>query len=166
MMAEVWSVCVKYKGGHLDPVSRRVKWEIEDLGVKGVEQVRAVQVFQLKGDLTASDVELLCEELLHDPIVQEYSYVKGTDIDVVFMKPGVWVVEVRYKPGVFDSLAGSVLEGAKVVGVNGLKEVETYMVYLLSGDLNQEKVELICRRCLANPIIHDYKYKIYLLGKK
>ena len=36
-MENVWSVCVGYKEEQLDPVSRRVRWEIRDLGVKGVE---------------------------------------------------------------------------------------------------------------------------------
>ena len=156
-MENVWSVCVGYKEEQLDPVSRRVRWEIRDLGVKGVEWVKTVQVFQLKGKLDKSDIKFLCEELLHDPIVQEYTYVRGEKVAPLFEKPGVWVVEVRYKPGVFDSLAGSVLEGAKVIGVQGLEEAETYTIYLLSGDLNHKKVELICRRCLANPIIHSYK---------
>lgn len=156
-MTNVWTVCVGYKEEQLDPVSRRVRWEIQDLGVKGVNWVRTIQVFQLKGSLEEPDVKLLCEELLHDPIVQEYMYIRGSDVASLFEKPGVWIVEVRYKPGVFDSLAGSLLEGAKVIGLQGLEEAETYMVYLLSGELTLEKVELVCRRCLANPIIHSYK---------
>ncbi|MCS7113575.1 MAG: phosphoribosylformylglycinamidine synthase subunit PurS [Nitrososphaerota archaeon] len=152
--SKIWRVYISYSQDVLDPVSRRVRWEIEDMGVKGVERVKVVQGFRLSGDLREEDVKLLCEELLHDPIVQEYTYFLEGERDI---RLDGWVIEVRYKPGVFDSLASSVVEASKIIGVDKLSYVETFTLYVLNGCLDYDKVELIARRCLANPIIHDYK---------
>ncbi|MEM2850119.1 MAG: phosphoribosylformylglycinamidine synthase subunit PurS [Candidatus Bathyarchaeia archaeon] len=156
-MSKVWSICVGYKDEEFDPFGRRTAWEIQDLGISGVESVKTVQVYQLVGRLDEGDVRMLCEELLHDPVIQQYSYVEEIDASPLFKAPNSWSVEVKLKPGVFDSLAESVLKGAEVIGIYNIERVETYMVYLISGNLSYEKVETLCRRCLANPIIHNYK---------
>lgn len=156
-MGRNWSICIHYRDEEFDPLSRRTAWEIQDLGISGVETVKTVQVFQLMGQLDEENIKVLCEELLHDPVVQQYSYTEGIDASSLFKTPDAWSIEVRLKPGVFDSLAESVIKGAEVVGIHGIEKVETYIVYLIRGSLSYEKVELICRRCLANPIIHNYK---------
>lgn len=152
--SKIWRVYISYSQDVLDPVSRRVRWEIEDMGVRGVERVKVVQGFRLSGDLREEDIELLCKELLHDPIIQEYTYFLEGEQDI---RLDGWVIEVRYKPGVFDSLASSVVEASKIIGVDKLSYVETFTLYVLNGCLDYDKIELIARRCLANPIVHDYK---------
>ncbi|MEM2740054.1 MAG: phosphoribosylformylglycinamidine synthase subunit PurS [Candidatus Bathyarchaeia archaeon] len=153
-LSKVWRVYVSYSHDTFDPVSMRVRWEIEDMGVRGVEKVKVVQGFRLEGDLDEDDVKLLCEELLHDPIVQGYTYFLEGEHDI---RLDGWIIEVKYKPGVFDSLASSVLEASRIIGVDKLSYVETFTLYVLNGCLDYDKVELIARRCLANPIIHDYE---------
>jgi len=153
-LVNAWRVYVSYSQDALDPVSKRVRWEIEDMGVKGVERVKVIQGFRLVGDLCEDQIKLLCEELLYDPIIQEYTYFLEGEHNIQLSG---WVIEVKYKPGVFDSLASSVLEASKIIGVDSLSSVETFTLYVLYGCLDYDKVELIARRCLANPIIHDYK---------
>jgi phosphoribosylformylglycinamidine (FGAM) synthase PurS component len=153
-LVNAWRVYVSYSQDALDPVSKRVRWEIEDMGVKGVERVKVIQGFRLVGDLCEDRIKLLCEELLYDPIIQEYTYFLEGEHNIQLSG---WVIEVKYKPGVFDSLASSVLEASKIIGVDSLSSVETFTLYVLYGCLDYDKVELIARRCLANPIIHDYK---------
>lgn len=150
----VWRVYVSYKQDALDPVSMRIQWEIRDMDIKGVERVKVIQGFRLEGDLSEDDVKLICEELLHDPIIQEYVYFLEGETG---MRLDGWIIEVKYKPGVFDSLASSVLEASRIIGIDRLSRTETFTLYVLNGCLNYDKVELVARRCLANPIIHDYK---------
>jgi len=132
----------------------RIQWEIRDMDVKGVEKVKVIQGFRLDGDLSEDDVKLICEELLHDPIIQEYVYFLEGESNI---RLDGWIIEVKYKPGVFDSLASSVLEASRIIGIDRLSHAETFTLYVLNGCLNYDKVELVARRCLANPIIHDYK---------
>lgn len=150
----VWRVYVSYKQDALDPVSMRIQWEIRDMDIKEVEKVKVIQGFRLEGDLSEDDVKLICEELLHDPIIQEYVYFPE---DGPGMRLDGWIIEVKYKPGVFDSLASSVLEASRIIGIDRLSRAETFTLYVLNGCLNYDKVELVARRCLANPIIQDYK---------
>jgi phosphoribosylformylglycinamidine (FGAM) synthase PurS component len=156
-LSRIWSICVSYIDDEFDPLGRRTTWEIQDLGIGGVEGVKTIQVFQIVGCLEGEDIRKLCEELLHDPIIQQYSYIEGVDASPLFKAPNSWAIEVKLKPGVFDSLAESVLKGAEVIGIYDIEKVETYMVYLIRGNLDPEKIEVLCRRCLANPIIHNYK---------
>lgn len=152
-MSRLWRIYVSYREDEFDPASRRILWEVGDLGVEGVERVKAIQGFKLEGPIDEDTVKRICEELLYDPIVQQYTYIEGDHS----LEWSGWVVEVKYKPGVFDSLASSTVEASRIIGVSSLNSVETFTVYVLFGDLDYRKVELIARRCLANPIVHSYR---------
>ncbi|MBS7617763.1 phosphoribosylformylglycinamidine synthase subunit PurS [Candidatus Bathyarchaeota archaeon] len=94
-MSKVWSICVSYRDEEFDPLGRRTAWEIQDMGISGVGGVKTVQVFQLVGRLDEGEVRMLCEELLHDPIIQQYSYIEGIDASPLFKASNTWSVEVK-----------------------------------------------------------------------
>lgn len=151
-----WLVRVGYKDEKLDPLGRLAKNDALDLGISGVKSVRSMPTYVIEGDVSQSEVKRVCNELLADPIIQQYWIEMGngeTKLSLNFD----WMVEVYFKPGVADPVAESVKEGIKVLGIKGVKEVKTGITYLLSGGLSSKDVETICNKCLANPIIQIYK---------
>src|SRR5205823_12096447 len=74
-------------------------------------------------------------------------------------EPGNYhVVDVFFLPGVTDTLAESVLAGARMLGIPGLEHVETGRRYMLDSRLSQADVRSIAQALLYNPVIQQYAF--------
>src|SRR5712691_8342905 len=72
-------------------------------------------------------------------------------------EPGNYhIIDVFFLPGVTDTLAESVLAGARMLGIPGLEHVETGRRYMLDSDLSEEDVRTIAGALLYNPVIQQY----------
>ena len=73
-------------------------------------------------------------------------------------------VRVELKKGVADPEGKNTLKALELLGFEGLKDVKTVKVFEIhldgqSGEV-EKKVDEMCRRLLANPVIHNYSVKI------
>jgi phosphoribosylformylglycinamidine (FGAM) synthase PurS component len=155
----VWIVEVGYKNGVTDPIGFLIKKEIEDLGIKEVQEVKSISTYFIDGQVTENDVKKICEELLSDSQIQNYGYVsenlnKGLKKDF----PGAWLIEVKFKPGVTDAVGISTLNAIELLGVDMATNVNTSNKYVIIGDIVEEQIKKICDKCLANSLIQDYSY--------
>ena len=155
----VWIVEVGYKDDITDPVGFLTKKEIDDLGIKGVEEVKSISTYTILGDLGEEEVRKIGEELLSDNQIQDFGYrgvgvSKGLQHDV----PKGWLVEVGFKPGVMDAVGMSAAKAIEILGVSNVKEVKTGNKFLIIGDISEQDVKKICERVLANGLIHKYRY--------
>jgi phosphoribosylformylglycinamidine synthase PurS subunit len=151
-----WKIEVGYKPTATDAMGEGIKKDIEDLGISGVDHVKTMHVYVIHGDISESDVEMICENLLTDRITQDYEYkgsLAGQD------DAGAWVVEVTHKPGVTDPVGDSTVKGIKDLGISGVNSAKTGRKYIIKGSLTESEVEVICRRLLANSVIQDYSYE-------
>ncbi|MDZ4245966.1 MAG: phosphoribosylformylglycinamidine synthase subunit PurS, partial [Dehalococcoidia bacterium] len=48
--------------------------DIHDLGITTVSQVRVVDIYWLDADLTTEELDIICRQLLADPVTQDYRY--------------------------------------------------------------------------------------------
>lgn len=73
-------------------------------------------------------------------------------------------VRVELKKGVADPEGKNTLKALELLGFEGLRDVKTVKVFEIEfeGDAGgaQKKVEEMCRRLLANPVIHNYKISV------
>lgn len=75
-------VFVSPKEGILDPQGRAVMGALQNLGFKGVDDVRVGKYIQIDitdGDDVEDRVKKMCEELLHNPLIESYSYELSED---------------------------------------------------------------------------------------
>jgi len=151
-----WKIEVGYKSTATDAMGEGIKKDIEDLGIPGVDYVKAIQLYLIDGDLSESDVETICENLLTDRITQLYAY---RDSLVGRRDAGAWVVEVTYKPGVTDPVGDSTVKGIRDLGISGISSAKTGQKYIIKGPLSENDIEVICKRLLANDVIQDYTYE-------
>ena len=73
-------------------------------------------------------------------------------------------VRVELKKGVADPEGKNTLKALELLGFEGLKDVKTVKVFEIhldgqSGEV-EKQVDEMCRRLLANPVIHNYSIKI------
>ena len=74
-------------------------------------------------------------------------------------------VEVRLKKGVTDPEGDNVHKALTLLGFKGLRAVHTSKLFLIDlatkdAKSAQKDVEEMCRRLLANPVIHDYSISV------
>ncbi|MCJ7764014.1 MAG: phosphoribosylformylglycinamidine synthase subunit PurS, partial [Dehalococcoidales bacterium] len=124
--------------------------DIYDLGISDVTDVRVMDVYWLDARLKADELELVCHNLLADPVTQDYrsdpdSHDKSGD--------GLYSVEVACNAGVTDPAEETAMKAALDLGIDGIRAIKTARCYLIKGKLDENQLETICNRLLVNPII-------------
>ena len=144
-----WRIEVKEKQGFYDAAGEAVRKDIADLGFRGrVREVRTSQVYLLEGNLRETEVRRICEELLIDPVSQEYTYKDNAPDEEKFA-----VVEVAYNPGVMDPVEDSAKKAISDLGIKGVRAVKTAKKYLIHGKLSRRDIDLISENILYNKVI-------------
>ena len=150
----IWRVEIKQKSGLLDSAGQAVLKDIADLGVGSLSNVRVVSVYLLEGNISREDVKRICEELLVDPIVEEY----GFSLSAPQSSSNCHIVEIAYNPGVMDPVEASTIKGIRDLGIEGIVALRTARQYHLYGSLSEKDSEQITSRVLMNKLIqHSVK---------
>jgi len=151
-----YRVEVREIDGFYDAVGESVKKDIADLGFKNkVIEVKFVYVYLIEGDINEADIKKICEELLIDPITQEYSF-KGNVTD----EKGFSVVEVAYNPGVMDPVEESAKKAIRDLGIKGVREVRTTKKYLMRGKFSKSQIRSVTEKILYNKVIQHTVTKL------
>jgi len=144
-----WRIEVGEKQGSYDAAGEGVKKDIIDLGFKNrVKDVKTVQAYLLEGNLYEKDVLEICEQLLADPVTQNYSYKTP-----LFDESRYKVVEIAYNPGVMDPVEESAKKAIRDLGINGIRTVRTAKKYLFEGRLSDKDIHTIAENVLYNKVI-------------
>ena len=144
----IWRIEAKQKDGILDPIGKSIAKDITDLGFD-VSQVRVVSVFLLEGNITRAEVKRIGDELLIDPIVEQYSF----DLKLPLQLATHHVVEIAYNPGVMDPVEASTLKGIRDLGITGITAVRTAKQFHIHGKISVQQLESITSRVLMNKLI-------------
>ena len=151
--AMIHRIEVAARKGFSDPHAAGVARQIAELGIRSVDSVASSRLFFLTGGLSAEDARKAAEELLTDPVIEQYSF--GAPAEV----PGV--IEVHLKPGVMDPVAASAEQAIRDMGL-AIDSVRTARRYELAGPVGCEQLDAIARRLLANPVIEDIYFNAHI----
>jgi phosphoribosylformylglycinamidine synthase II len=143
----LYRIEISVKEEYNDPRADGLEKDIFDLGITAVEKVRVANVYLLEGDISDSELESICRELLTDPIVEEYTHREAP------VPAGARLVEVAYNPGVMDPVEESVKKGITDLGIDSVKAVRTAQKYLLWGDIPDDTLQSICDKLLVNSVV-------------
>ncbi len=123
----------------------------------GLGQVRSVQVSDLyfvRGELTHADLEQLAQELLADPIVENYR-LRPVDAPPEESEIG-HVAEVGFHPGVTDPVAENLLQRAHLLGIGTVEAASTGKRYVFEGALAKDDLRQIAEQVLCNDVVQTY----------
>jgi len=143
----LFRVEVSIKDGFRDPRGEALQKDMRDLGITTVKQVQVSDIYLLEGNLGETEVRRICEELLADPVVEEYSYKE------IPPPQGAHLIEVAYNPGVMDPVEESIKKGIRDLGITTVESVRTAKRYRLWGELSDETFQSICDKLLVNSVI-------------
>jgi phosphoribosylformylglycinamidine synthase len=139
------------KAGFPDPEGDRLEKDIRDIGIMTVKQARVSDVYLLEGELDEAEVVKIGQELLADPVVEDFSWGEGPLPSIE--GEDAHVIEVAYNPGVTDPVAGSVGKAIRDLGIATVTSVKTARKYSLQGDLSEEALQSICDKLRVNSLI-------------
>ena len=144
------------KDGFYDAVGESVKKDIIDLGFKNkIKEVKFVYVYLIEADLQESDIRRICEELLIDPVTQDYSCRGSVSNEQAYKR-----VEIAYNPGVMDPVEDSAKKAIRDLGIEGVRAVKTAKKYLIKGNFSKKEILSISKKILFNKVIqHAVKGK-------
>jgi len=140
-----------------DPGGLKAMGQIRDLGIECVQDVRAVSVYLVDGELDPQQVRTLTEALFIDPVVQQYR-ICGLDEEAWPWAEGEGVhsIEVKRRPGVMDPVQQSAMKGAADLGLAaGVESIRTAVRYLIRGKLSRDQLDRIAYKALANATIEE-----------
>lgn len=121
------------------------------LGIR-VEDLKLIDVYLVDLPLSRSEIKLVEEEILVDPILQEsfYSYT-GNWLEEDFK----WLVQIGLKPGIKDGSGERAKQAVEdLLGKELDGKVYTAREFLLDGDLDRSEVSEIASELMANDLIH------------
>ncbi len=148
-----WKIEISLQQHIDDAVGLGIVQDIRDLGIENVEHVRTAQLYWLTGGITKIELETICTALLTDAITQRYTYNGSSGNNDV---GNAWIVEVKFKPSVTDSVGDSVMKGIQDLGIYDVESVRTGQKYVITGALSAEQIKTISHRLLANDVIQNF----------
>lgn len=156
----LWRVTVRSRSAEYSPQVGGTLRRLHRYGFREVERVDFARVFLLAGVEDRASAERVGAELLADPVIEEASVAEVAPSRSEAPDGGV-VVEVHFHPGVMDPVAESTVSAVRDLGIS-CTGVRTARQYTLYGRLEQERVALLVRRCLANECIE----RAYVWGRE
>ncbi|GCE10748.1 phosphoribosylformylglycinamidine synthase subunit PurL [Tengunoibacter tsumagoiensis] len=117
-------------------------------------KLRTAQLYRLSGQLSATQLAQLTEQLLVDAVVQEAHITPSEQTPQ--NTPTGHIVDVFFHAGVTDTLAESVLAGAAMLNISGLEHVETGRRFILDERLSEPDLHTIAQALLYNGVIQHY----------
>jgi phosphoribosylformylglycinamidine synthase len=149
----LYRIEVRPKPNYADARCAAIASGIHTLGINAEVSVAVADLYFLDGDLSDAGVNRICQSLLCDPVIQDYSINDGNPKSKIQNPKSI---EVAFKPGVTDATADEIVRAARELGVQGLARAATGSRYELTGDLSDAQVQWVARRLLANDVIQTF----------
>ena len=143
-----WRFEVFSRPGSDDVHGREVLGDIKELGIDSVQEVQSARVFLIEGDFDADFAKRLADELLTDPICENF-YIGRSSAPAGLAK--ATIIEIHLKSGVTDPVAESVMAAIDDMG-RKCSTVRTARKYILFGQISEKQLKKIIRR-LSNDCI-------------
>ncbi len=138
-----------------DGERRGLLHDARSLGIS-LTGVQTRTLYFVKGELSVQQIDLLCARLFIDPLTETAAWEAVSDAGAAGpLRSNAWVVEVGLHPGVTDPVANQIVATATTLGMPHILAA-TGRRYELSGDLDEDAVDMIARRLLCNPTIQNY----------
>jgi len=147
-----WRVDVMNKPAVADALGEALLGDIRDLGLSGVQALRTSRIFLIGGPLERREIERIARELLADPVCERFEIY--AENEPVPQPDDAVAVEVHLKSGVMDPVAESTMLAIADMHLEA-DSVRTAHRYLISPRPDEQALQTICRRVLANDCIED-----------
>jgi len=154
-MNNFYIVEIYKKKRSFDVFGEEIKRSIEELGIKGVKEVRVSNLYKIEGEKINKKIcEKIVKELFVDNVSEDFDVYKRKR-----KKKNFWEIEVYFKEGVADPVGDTAKRTIIESGILKDVNVKTGKKYYIKGKLDLKEIEEICEKILVNNLIHNYFIK-------
>ncbi|MEC8338520.1 MAG: AIR synthase-related protein, partial [Planctomycetota bacterium] len=149
----LWQVDIYPAPGQLDRSANEISTDAADLGF-GELPVLTSRGYLLQGDLDATQIQTIIDQLLVDPVVEQAIFAPVGD--ATLNQPpqtDLYPLHVLLKPGVMDPVAQSALRAISDLGIE-VEAIQTLKKYWLP-DLESDTLNRLTGKILANDAIEQ-----------
>jgi len=149
----LWEVEILPIGSEKDYEGQRILASANSQGITGLEAVTSARTFLIQGDLTRADAQRAAEQLLVDPVTEQFHIheLPAAESQISKLKSEI-LLNVLLHPGVTDSVAENAAKALARLNFS-VTNVATCRRYWLTGDLGAAKVAQLSKKVLANDAI-------------
>jgi len=149
----LWEVEILPIGSEKDYEGQRILASARSQGISGLDAVKSAKTFLIQGDLTRSDATRAAEQLLVDPVTEQFHIheLPSTESQISNSKSQI-LLNVLLHPGVTDSVAENAAKALTRLDLS-VTNVATCRRYWLTGDLDAAKLSQLSKKVLANDAI-------------
>ena len=151
MNKNYWIVEIFKKRNIRDVFGEDVKKSIEELGISDIEEVKVSNLYKIECNTEKKNIEKIAKELLIDNVSEDFLIYKKSKT-----KKNYWIVEVFLKEGVTDPVGETSKKTIIESGILKDVDVKTGKKYYIKGKLQEKQIKEICKKILANTLIHNY----------
>ncbi|MGC8976502.1 MAG: phosphoribosylformylglycinamidine synthase subunit PurS [Candidatus Ratteibacteria bacterium] len=138
----------------LDVFGLDIKKSIEEIGIRGVKEVRVSNIYKIECKADRKTIEKIARELFIDRVSEDFYVYKSKK-----EKENFWIIEVYLKEGVADPVGETAKRTIIESGILKDVNVKTGKKYYIKGNLEEKKVKEICEKIFVNTLIHNYSIK-------
>jgi len=153
-MINVWCISIFYKSGIFDPLAYDLEENLREFHIRS--SIKSFQNYKIHCVLSKDQVKDICEEVLVDPVVQQYLIQENH-----FPFPATdqsFQVTIGFKKGVMDATGLSVGHTIKILGVD-ISKVKSSFSFIIKTNVNQDDLTKAIKQFLVNDLIHDFMIK-------
>jgi len=149
----LWEVEILPIGSEKDYEGQRILASAHSQGITGLEAVTSARTFLIQGDLTREDAKSAAEQLLVDPVTEQFQIheLPAAESQISNLKSEI-LLNVLLHPGVTDSVAENAAKALTRLNFS-VTNVATCRRYWLTGELSAVKVAQLSKKVLANDAI-------------
>lgn len=149
----LWEVEIQPIGSEKDYEGQRVLASAKSQGIVGLTSVKAARTFLIQGDLTENDARRAAEQLLVDPVTEQFAVhqlpVSPSEASGI---NGQVLLNVLLHPGVTDSVAENAIQALNRLKLS-VTNAATCRRYWIQGDLTAAQWNQLQKKVLANDAI-------------
>lgn len=142
-----------------DPRSQNFLCEAHRLGFPQINSLQVSDLYFLRGNIPASDLEKITNQILADPVSchVEFQQLNLPEASPIPDSSNTYQVEVVFRPGVTDPAAEEFLRAAQMLTAYQADAAVSGLRFVIQGkDLTADGIHLLAKRLLANAVIQTY----------
>jgi phosphoribosylformylglycinamidine synthase II len=149
----LWEVEIQPIGSEKDYEGQRVLASAKSQGIVGLTSVKAARTFLIQGDLTENDARRAAEQLLVDPVTEQFAVhqLPASPSESSGVN-GQILLNVLLHPGVTDSVAENAAQALNRLKLS-VTNAATCRRYWIQGDLTVAQWNQLQKKVLANDAI-------------
>lgn len=140
------------------PISKNFNYLLDEINVISkfkFKEVKLAKIYSFLGNITKEELVFVIENLLVDPLVEEYRFYEN---NLKLKKQNsLTVVNIWYKPAVLDVVANTISNAIKYLGIKEPLEIHSGTQVIFRPKTEEKYIKEVLEKIFVNSLIQYYE---------